>query len=129
MGKSKKRDSGDVPPVTQAPSSDEAHSTEPDASPSFEHALAQLETTVARLEAGDMPLEEALELFENGIKLSRQCATTLEAAEERIAILVADRENGDREGVAGWHAETFSRDELDDDEEFDAAGRRGEQDD
>lgn len=120
MAKSKKRDSGDNPSATHPPSPDEAHSIEPAPIPSFEHALAQLESTVARLESGDMPLEEALELFENGVKLSRQCATTLEAAEERIAILVADRKDG-----AGWHAEPFATDDLDDDSQ----GRDGEQDD
>ena len=45
---------------------------------SFESALEQLEGTVARLEEGEMPLEEALELFESGVKLSRQCSTTLD---------------------------------------------------
>lgn len=58
---------------------------------SFETALAQLEGTVARLEEGEMPLEEALALFESGVKLSRQCSKTLEEAERRIEILVADR--------------------------------------
>jgi exodeoxyribonuclease VII small subunit len=70
---------------------------------SFEGALEQLEHAVARLEEGDMPLEEALELFESGIKLSRQCNTTLEAAERRIEILMADQ------GVSkeDWRAEPF----------------------
>jgi len=60
-------------------------------SSSFETALEQLEGTVARLEEGEMPLEEALGLFESGVKLSRQCSKTLEEAERRIEILVADR--------------------------------------
>ena len=58
--------------------------------PSFEGALEQLETTVGRLEEGEMPLEDALTLFEKGVLLSRQCAETLEAAEKRIEILVAE---------------------------------------
>jgi len=62
---------------------------------SFESALERLEGTVARLEEGEMPLEEALELFESGVKLSRQCSTTLEKAERRIEILVADRGMGE----------------------------------
>ena len=61
---------------------------------SFETALEQLEETVGRLESGEMPLEEALELFESGVRLTRQCNETLEAAERRIEVLVADRENG-----------------------------------
>lgn len=59
---------------------------------SFEGALEQLETTVGRLEEGEMPLEEALELFEKGVALSRRCTETLEAAEKRIEILVGDED-------------------------------------
>ena len=61
-----------------------------DAPASFEVALEQLETSVARLEEGEMPLEQALELFESGVKLSRQCQSTLEQAEQRVEILVGD---------------------------------------
>lgn len=61
--------------------------------PSFEAALEQLEGSVARLEEGEMPLEQALELFEAGVKLSRQCQSTLESAERRIEILVAERDS------------------------------------
>lgn len=58
---------------------------------SFEAALAELEGVVSQLESGDMPLEQALEAFESGVKLSRQCAATLDAAERRIEILMAGR--------------------------------------
>lgn len=61
---------------------------------SFESALEQLEQTVTRLEEGDMPLEEALDLFEAGVQLSRQCSVQLDRAERRVEILVADREDG-----------------------------------
>lgn len=61
------------------------------ASLSFEAALASLEGVVARLESGDMPLEQALEAFEAGVALSRRCAATLDAAERRIEILMAER--------------------------------------
>lgn len=76
---------------------------------SFEGALELLETTVGRLEEGEMPLEEALELFEKGVALSRQCTTTLEAAEKRIEILVANRGDGD-----AWASEPFETDREDD---------------
>ena len=91
MGDSKSHPGGG--PETH-PKGDEA--TEPNAaeSLSFEGALGQLEQTVARLEAGEMPLEEAMELFESGVKLSRHCHQTLQAAEQRIEILVADRAGG-----------------------------------
>ena len=68
------------------------------AMPSFEAALASLEGVVARLESGDMPLEQALEAFEEGVALSRRCAATLDAAERRIEILVAERVVAERAG-------------------------------
>lgn len=86
---------------------------------SFEGALQQLEETVGRLEGGEMPLEESLELFEAGVKLSRQCNETLEAAERRIEILVADRERSVRGEVGGaWDTEEFESD-LDSEDESD----------
>jgi exodeoxyribonuclease VII small subunit len=57
---------------------------------SFETSLAELEKIVGRLEDGDLPLEESLELFEKGIKLSRECRTRLTDAERRIEILMKD---------------------------------------
>ena len=57
---------------------------------SFETSLVELEQIVAKLEDGDLPLEESLELFEKGIKLSRECRTRLANAERRIEILMKD---------------------------------------
>ena len=57
---------------------------------SFETSLAELEQIVTKLEDGDLPLEESLELFEKGIKLSRQCRERLTKAERRIEILMKD---------------------------------------
>ncbi|CAN5400671.1 hypothetical protein BH10ACI3_BH10ACI3_24090 [soil metagenome] len=57
---------------------------------SFETSLAELEQIVGKLESGDLPLEESLELFEKGIKLSRECRTRLTSAERRIEILMKD---------------------------------------
>jgi exodeoxyribonuclease VII small subunit len=56
--------------------------------PSFETALKRLEEIVKKLEGGDLPLDSALELFEEGIQLSRFCNTTLDAAERRVEILL-----------------------------------------
>lgn len=53
----------------------------------FESALAELETRVARLERGDLELEEALKLFEEGVALVRECHERLDAAEARIVAL------------------------------------------
>lgn len=55
---------------------------------SFEAALARLEELVGKLEEGDLPLEESLELFAEGIKLTKQCTRQLEEAEKRIGILL-----------------------------------------
>jgi len=53
----------------------------------FEAAIAELETTVKRLEEGELPLEKALELYERGVQLSRYCHRRLEEAERRVEIL------------------------------------------
>ena len=54
----------------------------------FEGALDELEGLVARLEAGDLALEQALATFERGVALSRRCADLLDRAEQRIEELV-----------------------------------------
>lgn len=59
---------------------------------SFEKSLDELEKIVAKLEAGDLPLEESLKLFEDGVKLSRNCRERLTNAERRIEILMSDGE-------------------------------------
>lgn len=57
---------------------------------SFEQSLEELESIVSRLEQGDLPLEESLTLFENGIKISRECRERLASAERRIQVLMKD---------------------------------------
>jgi exodeoxyribonuclease VII small subunit len=54
----------------------------------FESALQRLEEIVRKLESGDLPLASTLELFEEGITLSRLCHTKLEEAERKVEILV-----------------------------------------
>lgn len=56
----------------------------------FEEALRELEGIVNRLEEGDLPLEEALQFFEEGVKLSRYCHTKLDEAQKRVEILLKD---------------------------------------
>ena len=53
----------------------------------FEDALTRLEEIVEKLEEGDLPLEESLSAFEEGIKLSRVCAKLLNEAERKVEIL------------------------------------------
>lgn len=59
-------------------------------SAAFEDILAGLGAVVERLEAGDLPLEASLELFEDGVRLSRQGAARLDDAERRIERLLND---------------------------------------
>ncbi|MBV9345160.1 MAG: exodeoxyribonuclease VII small subunit [Gammaproteobacteria bacterium] len=54
----------------------------------FEQALRELEGLVERLEHGDLPLEEALALFERGVALTRQCQASLSAAQQKVEILL-----------------------------------------
>jgi exodeoxyribonuclease VII small subunit len=56
----------------------------------FEDALARLEQIVDTLEAGNLPLEESLKAFEEGVGLARHCARYLEKAEKRIEVLTRD---------------------------------------
>ena len=57
---------------------------------SFEEALGQLEEVVAKLEDDAVGLEEALKLFERGVKLARRCRTQLEGVERRVEQLLAE---------------------------------------
>ena len=66
--------SGPVPPPTET----------------FEAALKQLEEIVQKLERGELPLEESLKLYEDGIRLSRLCHAKLEEAEGKIELLMKD---------------------------------------
>lgn len=54
----------------------------------FESALKSLEEIVLQLEGGDLALDRALELFEEGVKISRFCQTKLEEAERKVEVLV-----------------------------------------
>jgi exodeoxyribonuclease VII small subunit len=58
------------------------------APPTFEATLAQLESLVARLESGDLPLDEALRTFEQGVRLTRECQTALAAAQQKVQLLL-----------------------------------------
>ena len=66
----------------------------------FEKSIKELEEIVSKLEQGDATLDESLELFEKGIKLSKQCQKILDEAEKKVSVLVAD-ENGE------MHTEEF----------------------
>ncbi len=57
----------------------------------FEEALQKLETIVARMEEGDLPLEEALKAFEEGVRLAKFCTTKLDEAERKVEKLIRDQ--------------------------------------
>ena len=54
----------------------------------LEKALNDLETLVEELESGDLPLEKAMQKFEDGIKLTRNCQSALKEAEQKVEILL-----------------------------------------
>jgi exodeoxyribonuclease VII small subunit len=87
----------------------------------FETQLAALEKVVRELERGDLPLEESLKLFEDGVRLSRECQERLNQAERRIEVLLRDTEGRpvlsafDEEDASGF-ARTNDDDEAVDDE-------------
>jgi exodeoxyribonuclease VII small subunit len=70
----------------------------------FETAMKRLEEIVSKMEAGELPLDESLSLFEEGIKLARSLEKTLEEAERRVEVLL-----GDESGVP--KTEPFEEDE------------------
>jgi len=62
----------------------------------FEDALSRLETIVGQLEKGDLPLEDSLKIFEEGVRLSKNCLKMLEEAERKVEILLQDKDGRKR---------------------------------
>jgi exodeoxyribonuclease VII small subunit len=60
----------------------------------FETALKSLEEIVSQLEAGDLTLDRALELFEEGVKISRFCNAKLDEAQRKVDVLTRTAEGG-----------------------------------
>ncbi|HEX4025354.1 MAG TPA: exodeoxyribonuclease VII small subunit [Steroidobacteraceae bacterium] len=63
------------------------------AAPAFEQTLAELEALVAQLESGDLPLDEALRTFEQGVRLTRDCQAALSSAQQKVQLLLQRGEN------------------------------------
>jgi exodeoxyribonuclease VII small subunit len=74
----------------------------------FEKSFQQLEKIVQRLEGEELPLDDALQLFEEGIRLSRFCNQKLEEVEKKIELILADSKGQPR-------IEEFEGEEVDDD--------------
>lgn len=72
---------------------------------SFEAAMERLESIVSRLESGDVPLEQAIELFQQGMKLSHLCSRKLEQVERKIEMLVEENGSLAKKPFAASHDE------------------------
>ena len=64
--------------------------------PTFEESLKKLESIVDQLEKGDLPLEDSLKLFEEGVSLSAVCKQELDAAEGKVQTLIRQRDGSFR---------------------------------
>lgn len=60
----------------------------------FEKKLGRLEDIVGKMETGELSLEDALKLFEEGVKLSRECNVQLTDAEQKVKLLLGVDESG-----------------------------------
>ncbi len=56
--------------------------------PTFEQSVAELEALVRRLESGELALDEALRVFEQGVRLTRECQTALSSAQQKVQLLL-----------------------------------------
>jgi len=81
----------------------------------FEKAFQNLEKIVQRLEGEEMPLDESLQLFEEGIRLSRFCHQRLEEVEKKIELILADAKG---QPVTEPFEDDEADDEMHDDEEI-----------
>ena len=88
-------------------------SKENEKSPDFEKSLIELEALVAKLEQGDVPLEDALKTFERGVALTRQCQTALRTAQQKVEVLLT--RNGE-ETIESFGDSDDEDDEDDEDE-------------
>lgn len=61
----------------------------------FEKKLVRLEEIVRAMEGGEVPLEESLKLFEEGVRLSRECHAQLASAEQKVKVLLAMDDEGE----------------------------------
>jgi exodeoxyribonuclease VII small subunit len=77
---------------------------------SFEKQLSRLEEIVRGLEGGELPLEDSLRVFEEGVKLARGCHERLGEAERRVELLLQD-------GIGGTRTEPFAEDDILEDED------------
>lgn len=84
----------------RSPDSDADNPTDRAATPDFERSLAELESIVDKLEAGDLSLDESLKQFERGVQLTRVCQTALKQAEQKVEILMRKSGTSELEAVS-----------------------------
>ena len=81
-------------PLTGLSGEDDSEAKPPASSASFEQSVARLSTIVEQLEGGDLPLEDSLRLFEEGVRLARASQAQLDAAEKKVEQLLGIDETG-----------------------------------
>lgn len=92
-----------VPPKSKA-SKGKSPDASQDSPIQFEQSLAELEQLVQQLEAGDLSLEDALQQFERGVQLTKQCQQALSAAEQKVQVLLGG-EAGELTDFSGHSAD------------------------
>jgi exodeoxyribonuclease VII small subunit len=85
-------------------------SPEQTAASDFERSLAELEGIVAKLEQGDLSLDESLRHFERGVQLTRVCQSALKQAEQKVEILLRKSGASEQFEAAPFDAEDNERD-------------------
>ena len=85
-------------------------SPEQTAASDFERSLAELEGIVAKLEQGDLSLDESLRHFERGVQLTRACQSALKQAEQKVEILLRKSGASEQFEAAPFDAEDNERD-------------------
>lgn len=85
----------------------------------FESSLTALERIVRDMEQGDLPLEKSLELFEQGVRLSRECQERLSEAERRVEVLLRDAEGRPFAEALDASPGITTKDGLGDDDDID----------
>lgn len=72
----------------------------------FEQALVELERVVSAMEAGNMPLEESLKAFEQGVRLTRECQQALLEAEQKVELLLSTNKGPETKPFSDSEAES-----------------------
>jgi exodeoxyribonuclease VII small subunit len=90
----RRRDSANRLPAEAAARQDARASTTPDQPLAFEEALGRLDEAVTALESGNLPLEDALDLYEEGMRMAQRCQELLDTAELRVRRLQVVEEEG-----------------------------------